>query len=158
VFKLPSDGKTDYIKRLIGLPGDRIQLRHGRLLINGAMVDRTPLPAYTTIGHFGSPVAVPHYEETLPGGVKHEIIQMDGDEGYWDNTAVYEVPPGHYFMMGDNRDNSSDSRLSSDEGGVGYVPFDNLVGRAGMIFFSLDSEASDWTGLVRWRRLFQAVR
>src|SRR3984957_8038881 len=108
VFKLPRDGETDYIKRLIGLPRDKIQMIHGRLYINGAIVERTPLPPYSTPGHFGSPVQVPHYEETLPGGVKHEIIELDGDEGYYDNTGVYEVPPGNYFMMGDNRDNSSD--------------------------------------------------
>jgi signal peptidase I len=163
VFKLPSDGATDYIKRLIGLPGDTIQLRHGRLFINGTIVERTPLPPYSTPDHFGSLAAVPHYLETLPNGVSHEIIQVDGDEGYWDNTLVYEVPPGQYFMMGDNRDNSSDSRLSAEQGGVGYVPFENLVGRAEVIFFSRASapQAGDeagWPGLVRWRRIFQSVR
>jgi signal peptidase I len=163
VFKLPSDGATDYIKRLIGLPGDTIQLRHGRLFINGTIVERTPLPPYSTPDHFGSLAAVPHYLETLPNGVSHEIIQVDGDEGYWDNTAVYEVPPDNYFMMGDNRDNSSDSRLSAQQGGVGYVPFENLVGRAEVIFFSRaaaqpEGEEAGWPGLVRWRRLFQPVR
>jgi signal peptidase I len=163
VFKLPRDGKTDYIKRLIGLPGDKIQLIHGRLYINGTIVERTPLPPYSTLGHFGRAVDVPHYEETLPGGVKHEIIQMDGDEGYWDNTGVYEVPPGNYFMMGDNRDNSSDSRLAAAQEGVGFVPFDNLIGRAELIFLSIDNgesthDNSGWPWTIRWNRLFQSVR
>ena len=139
VFKLPSDGQTDYIKRLIGLPGDKIQVVHGRLIINGEMVPREQIAPYSTINHFGKPEEAPHYFETLPGGVKHEIIEIDGDEGTFDNTKVYEVPAGHYFVMGDNRDNSSDSRLAADQGGVGYVPFENLVGKAAFIFMSNDT-------------------
>jgi signal peptidase I len=163
VFKLPRDGETDYIKRLIGLPGDKIQMMHGRLYINGAIVERTPLPPYSTPGHFGRPIDVAHYEEILPGGVKHEIIELDGDDGYYDNTGVYEVPPNSYFMMGDNRDNSTDSRVPSDQGGVGYVPFDNLIGRAEVIFFSVEDgepwwQVWRWPWIVRWRRLFQPVR
>ena len=116
VFKLPSDGQTDYIKRLIGLPGDKIQVQHGRLYHqrrNGAArADR----ALRDRQSFRQADEAPHYLETLPGGVKHTIIQIDGDEGTFDNTQVYEVPPGHYFMMGDNRDNSSDSRLAGGPG------------------------------------------
>ena len=108
VFKLPSDGQTDYIKRLIGLPGDKIQVTHGRLIINGEMVPREPIAPFQTVNHFNKPEEAPQYLETLPGGVQHKIIQIDGDDGTFDNTKVYEVPPGHYFMMGDNRDNSSD--------------------------------------------------
>jgi signal peptidase I len=163
VFKLPRDGKTDYIKRVIGLPGDKIQMIHGRLSINGTIVERTPLSPYWTIGHFGRPADVAHYEETLPGGVKHEIIEMDGDEGYWDNTPVYEVPLGNYFMMGDNRDNSTDSRVAAAQQGVGFVPFDNLLGRAEMVVFSLDDSETaraesilPWS--VRWNRLFLPVK
>ena len=105
----------------------------------------------------------PQYLETLPGGVQHRIIQIDGDDGTFDNTKVYEVPPGHYFMMGDNRDNSSNSRLSGDQGGVGYVPFENLIGRAEVIFFSIDEgtpawEVWRWPWTVRWDRIFQRVR
>jgi signal peptidase I len=145
------------------LPGDRIQLLHGRLYINGAIVERTPLPPFSVVGHFGSPIEVARYEESLPGGVKHEIIEMDGDEGYWDNTNVYEVPPGNYFMLGDNRDNSTDSRVSAEQEGVGFVPFDNLVGRAEMVFFSLDDgdaarEKSAWPGTFRWDRILHPVR
>jgi signal peptidase I len=136
VFKRPSDGQTYYIKRLIGLPGDKIQLVHARLIINGEIVPREPIAPYLTVSHFNKPMEAPRYVETLPGGLKHEIIQIDGDEGTFDNTKVYEVPPGHYFMMGDNRDNSSDSRLSADQGGEGYVPFENLIGKAVVIFKS----------------------
>jgi signal peptidase I len=167
VFKLPSDGETDYIKRLIGLPGDKIQMIHGRLYINGTIAERKPLPPYAASNRFGSPTNVPHYEETLPGGVKHEIIQLDGDEGSLANTNVYEVPPDHYFMMGDNRDNSTDSRVPpgapGTQGGVGYVPFENLVGRAEVIFFSVEDgepawQVWRWPWIVRWHRLFQPVR
>ena len=108
VFKLPSDGQTDYIKRLIGLPGDKIQVVHGRLIINGKMAPREPIKPFLTVNHFGKPMEAPQYLETLPDGVTHRIIQIDGDDGTFDNTKVYDVPPGHYFMMGDNRDNSSE--------------------------------------------------
>jgi signal peptidase I len=162
VFKLPSDGQTDYIKRLIGLPGDKIQVKKGRLYINDEIVPREPIQPFLTVSHFNKPLEAPHYIETLPGGVKHEIIQIDGDDGTFDNTKVYEVPPGHFFMMGDNRDNSSDSRLAGDQGGVGYVPFENLIGRAELIFFSVDDAAPvwqfwRWPWTVRWTRMFQRV-
>ena len=162
VFKLPSDNSTDYIKRLIGLPGDTIQVAHGRLIINGQVLPRQQIAPYATINHFGKPEEAPQYIETLPNGVKHRIIQIDGDEGTFDNTKVYTVPPGHYFMMGDNRDNSSDSRLAGDEGGVGYVPFVNLIGRAEIIFFSISGETPAWEIWrwpwdVRWSRIFHRV-
>ena len=163
VFKLPLDNSTDYIKRVIGLPGDKIQLLNARLYINGQIVPREPTQKITTPDQFGQDVEVPTYTETLPGGVTHLIIQRDGDNGYYSNTAVYEVPQGDYFMMGDNRDNSTDSRVSPEQGGVGYVPFENFVGRAEVIFFSIKEDAPlwqfwRWPTSVRWNRLFKLVR
>jgi signal peptidase I len=163
VFKFPKDPSKDYIKRVIGLPGDKIQLINARLIINGQMVPREPTTKVTTRDQFGHEVEVPTYLETLPGGVTHQIIQLDGDQGISSNTDVYTVPPGNYFMMGDNRDNSSDSRISPDQDGVGYVPFENFVGRAELIFFSIDDGTPAWQfwrwpWSIRWDRLLKPVR
>ncbi|WP_297258407.1 signal peptidase I [Chelatococcus sp.] len=160
VFKLPKDNSTDYIKRVIGLPGDTVQMMSGRLYINGKIVPREQLPDYKSQDLWGREVSVPRYMETLPNGVSHVVIEREGDTGYWDNTYAYKVPPGHYFMMGDNRDNSTDSR---DENVVGFVPFENFVGRAEVIFFSVEEGASgwkfwEWPWTVRWSRLFTPVK
>lgn len=160
VFKLPKDNSTDYIKRVVGLPGDRIQVIDGVLHINGQAVKRERASVYETTDTFGRTVAVPRYLETLPNGVSYYTIERDGDRGYWDNTVVYTVPPGHYFMMGDNRDNSTDSR---DESSVGPVPYENLVGRAEIIFFSIDESSAvwklwEWPWSVRWNRLFSPIK
>jgi signal peptidase I len=160
VFKLPKDNSTDYIKRVIGLPGDRIQVVRGVLQINGQAVTRERIDDYQTVNPFGRTKAALRYHETLPGGVRHEIIELDGDNGTWDNTELYVVPSGHYFMMGDNRDNSTDSRALAD---VGFVPFENFVGRAEIVFFSIAEDASfwqvwQWPWSVRWGRLFQPIR
>ncbi|MGO9004917.1 MAG: signal peptidase I [Beijerinckiaceae bacterium] len=158
VFKLPRDTGEDYIKRVIGLPGDKIQMKEGRLFINGEIVPREPIAKFPYHGAR----EVPTYRETLPGGVSHTIIEVESDHGFYDNTGVYEVPPNHYFMMGDNRDDSTDSRVPPDQNGVGYVPFENLVGRAEVIFFSVDGAPAwtfwEWPWTVRWNRLFQLVK
>ena len=162
VFKLPRDNASDYIKRVIGLPGEKIQLIDGRLYINGQMAPREPIEKVRTEDFYGRTVEAPTYKETLPGGVSHTIIEIQGDTGFNDNTGVFEVPPDHYFMMGDNRDNSTDSRVSPEQGGVGYVPFENLIGRAEMIFFSIKGEPAwkfwTWPWTVRFDRLFKPVR
>jgi signal peptidase I len=163
VFKLPRDGTTDYIKRVIGLPGDKIQMKEGRLYINGTIVPREPMPKVTTEDGFNHEVEVATYKETLPGGVTHPIIEISGDTGFLDNTEVYQVPPDHYFMMGDNRDNSTDSRVPPDQNGVGYVPFENLVGRAEVTFFSVGGGEPAWAfwkwpSDLRWNRMFQPVK
>jgi signal peptidase I len=148
---------------VIGLPGDKIQMKEGRLYINGAMVPREPIAKITTEDFYGREGEVATYKETLPGGVTHPIIEIQGDTGFNDNTGVFEVPPDHYFMMGDNRDNSTDSRVPPDQGGVGYVPFENLVGRAEVTFFSVGKGEPAWAfwkwpSDLRWNRMFQVVK
>jgi signal peptidase I len=134
VFKLPSDGKTDYIKRIVGLPGDRLQMKGGILYINDQPVQREPIGEWVDEDGTG----FKEYIETLPNGVRHRIIERS-DDGPYDNTDVYVVPAGHYFGMGDNRDNSADSRAN-----VGYIPEENLVGRASFLFYSTAYEGPLW--------------
>jgi signal peptidase I len=160
VFKLPKDNETDYIKRVIGLPGDRIQMLDGRLYINEEMVPREAADTFRSEDAFGRRMEAARFRETLPNGVSYYVIERDGDRGFWDNTEVYVVPPDHFFMMGDNRDNSTDSR---DLASVGYVPLENFVGRAEIIFFSIEEGASawrvwDWPVTVRWGRIFNPIR
>jgi len=163
VFKLPSDNKTDYIKRIIGLPGDRIQMRGGRLYINDKLVERRRIEDFVEGDGAGGFRRVPQFIETLPNGRRHRILELS-DSGPLDNTPVYTVPQGHYFAMGDNRDNSLDSRVPAGGGhsGVGYVPAENLVGRAEILFFSTDGSARlwevwRWLSAIRFHRIFQSV-
>ncbi|CAN1513320.1 LepB Signal peptidase I [Rhabdaerophilaceae bacterium] len=160
VFKLPKDNETDYIKRVIGLPGDKVQVLDGRLRINGQVVQKQADGFVEDRDAFGRKARVPRFRETLPNGVTYHVIEREGDRGYFDNTVEYTVPVGHYFMMGDNRDNSTDSR---DLQSVGYVPFENFVGKAQVIFFSIEEGAQAWQLWrwptdVRWGRIFQKVR
>jgi signal peptidase I len=177
VFKYPRDNATDYIKRIVGLPGDKVQMRQGQLYINGQLCPRAPLGAYDAKDG-GIRMSLARYQETLPGpagkpGVKHDILKLtDGIEtarrpGFDptrefdpNNTPEFVVPAGHVFAMGDNRDNSADSRWMN---GVGFVPVENLVGRAEFLFFSIDAEHAWWQFWawpfdIRWSRLLMPVR
>ena len=158
VFKLPTDNATDYIKRIIGLPGDKIQVVRGILIINGEPVQRRRIGEYVHRDEYGNATTYVHYIETLPGGREHQIIERS-DDGQLDNTPVYEVPAGHYFAMGDNRDNSLDSRVLNM---VGFVPGENIVGRAEVLFFSTNGRAQlwefwKWPYAIRFGRLFTKV-
>ena len=155
VFKFPQDNSTDFIKRLIGLPGDRIQMKEGVLWLNGKPVPKVRAADYVeTID--GEEHHVPQYRETLPGGKTYLTLDRD-PEGPADNTDVYTVPAGHYFMMGDNRDNSADSRTE-----VGYVPAENLEGKAEFRFFSTNGSARfwevwKWPFAIRYMRLLTPI-
>ena len=156
VFKFPPDPSLDYIKRVIGLPGDTIQMRDGQLFINDVAVPREKVGQIDNpdITEMDRPVDV--YRETLPNGVSYDTLDLTPD-GIGDNTREFVVPEGHYFMMGDNRDNSTDSRFT-----VGFVPAENLVGRANIIFFSIAGGASPleiwkWPTEMRPSRIFDMV-
>ena len=156
VFRLPADPSQDYIKRVIGLPGDRIQMIEGVLHINGAPVKMEQIEDRIELRDDGSEARIPQFRETLPNGAQHVILNRE-DESRFDDTPEYVVPAGHYFMMGDNRDNSNDSR-----GDVGFVPSANLVGRAQIIFFSHDGSAAiwelwQWPFAIRYGRLLNLI-
>ena len=158
VFRLPTDTSADYIKRVIGLPGDRIQVRDGVVHINDQPVKREQIEDYIDYDENPRGTRVRRWRETLPNGVTYNTLDLPFNQQA-DNTEVFTVPPDHYFMMGDNRHNSTDSRYPQ----VGYVPFENLVGRAQIIFFSLAEgerawEVWRWPWSVRWNRILNIVR
>jgi len=165
VFKLPTDNRTDYIKRIIGLPGDTVQIVNGQVILNGKtleynykedyQVNRFKSPRKTSQGCLNEKTIV--YEEILPNGVSYEILNTF-DNLPQDNTPVYRVPKDHYFLMGDNRDNSQDSRFLKK---VGFVPFENLVGQAGIIFFSWHWKKvgkNFCLSNVKWNRAFKLIK
>ena len=158
VFQSPHDESVDLIKRIIGLPGDRIQMIGGHLHINGEPVPRERIEDFVDFDEVPAR-RYRQWREMLPGGVTHTTLDLM-DNGPLDDTQVYEVPPDHYFMMGDNRDDSTDSRVLDE---VGYVPFENIVGRAEIIYFSIGDGASAlqiwrWPTALRLRRFFSIIR
>jgi signal peptidase I len=150
-FRLPKDPSTDYIKRVVGLPGDRIQMIQGILNINGNPIKRERAEDFIDPE---SGRNVRRWHETLPNGVSYFTLDLQ-DNGFLDNTQVYIVPSEHYFMLGDNLDNSTDSRVLSQ---IGYVPFENLVGRAEIIFYSADRTSGNTSPATRYQRFGTAIR
>ena len=146
VFKLPADNSTDYIKRLIGLPGDVIRVFKGEVYINKKKVPRKLINKIETTNFYGQKILISKYKETLPNGVSYEVYDSENNS-FADNTREFIIKDNHFFMMGDNRDDSQDSRFSQ----VGQIPKQNLVGRAEILFFSLD-------GLkIRFARLLNLI-
>ena len=162
VFKLPRDSRTDYIKRLIGLPGDRIQMRRGRLWVNGEQISAKELTPVMMDSGYGFTRSVQRFQETFPND--RTFVTYDfGPDGDVDETQTFVVPEGHYFFMGDNRDNSLDSRVPAQEKGVGFVPAENLVGKAQIILLSWNPGASlfkpwTWVTDARPSRFFNVLK
>lgn len=168
VFRSPTEEDSDLIKRTIGLPGDRIEVKAGLVHINGTPVKRERIadfvgedPCQETSAS-GASARVPRWRETLPNGVSYDTLAcpLAATEPDVDNTPVYDVPAEHFFMMGDNRHRSLDSRFLND---VGYVPLENLIGRAQVVSFSVAEGESPWQvwrwpSSVRWGRLGTVVR
>lgn len=157
VFRLPSTPSEDYIKRLIGLPGDTIQVKHGIVYLNGQALPREYIDNFEDKDFYGEPIIAKRYRETLPNGVSYTVLD-EKEHGSLDDTDVYTVPQGHYFFMGDNRDNSLDSRVLEV---VGYVPEENLVGHAERIFISAEPPfwmIWRWVSTLRLERFFTPIK
>ena len=160
VFKTPADNATDFIKRVIGVPGDRVQVRGGVVFVNDQAIERQRIEDFLLEGRNGSVVRIPQYLETMQNSAQY--LTLDEGQRSADNTRVFTVTEGHYFVMGDNRDNSADSRFAVPTG-VGLVPAENLVGRAEILFFSTNGRAHfweiwRWPAATRFARIFQSVR
>ena len=160
IFRLPRDTKTTLIKRVIGLPGDKVQMIRGRLMINGQMVPLQSAGTGKVEESDGSSHEIGKFTETLPGGVKHTVFKTRWD-GPLDDTDVFVVPANHIFAMGDNRDNSSDSRVAPKDGGVGFVPAENLVARADVMLASYDylnaKDLKSWLRNIRLSRFLRLI-
>lgn len=178
VFRDPGPAEDDIVKRVIGLPGDIVQVRGGEVILNGQRLPRTRIADYLMPVSANSPCrrvgtqardvtgeggarfcAYPRYRETLPDGTSYEVLDQN-PEGELDDTPAYRVPEGHLFMMGDNRDDSQDSRVPPEAGGYGMVPLDHVLGRALVTFFSTDGSSEwlkpwTWFGAARWNRIGQ---
>jgi signal peptidase I len=157
VFKFPVDNKTDFIKRVIGLPGDTVEVKKGILYINDKPVERKEIGEYMIDEFTIRPEIYTEYEETLPNGIKHRILEISDHERQVDNTTKVTIPEDHYFVMGDNRDRSDDSRVS-----VGFVPKENLVGKARFLFFSHNDKGAwykpwTWPKIIRWSKIFNSL-
>lgn len=157
VFKTPENNRTDYIKRVIGLPGDKIEIKNGIIFINGSEILRKRLNDFIDTDNTTSNKRVRMYNEYF---FKKEINILDiTDNGIADNTQLFNVPENHFFVMGDNRDNSQDSRFISS---VGFIPYENLVGKAQFIFFSLENarflQIWKWPNSIRYERIFQKIQ
>ncbi len=159
VFKTPADNRTDYIKRLIGLPGDKVQIINKDLYLNGIKIEKRQVETSLNINCGGEILKVDVYEEALPNGTKYLAVYRK--DGTMINSDVFIVPNDHYFFLGDNRDCSKDSRFLSS---VGYVNFNNLVGKARIIFFSSNKKKGsffkfwNWNQIVRKDRLFKKIK